>query len=85
MKLRNVSVFAVAALVALAACKKDNDDAAAVPVDSTTTVAPAPEATPAPVTPAPGDTTGMAPTTAAPMDTGAAMTDSMAKDTAKKM
>ncbi|MFL5537581.1 MAG: hypothetical protein ACJ8J0_01230 [Longimicrobiaceae bacterium] len=80
--MKKLGIFALAAVAALAACKKENSDntvvtdSAAVASDSNGTMA-APPMT----APTPADSSMNMP---APTDSGA-MTDSMATDTTKKM
>jgi hypothetical protein len=80
--MKKLGIFALAAVAALAACKKENSDNTVVN-DSTAVVNDSTGTMPAPMAaPAPADTT-MAPP---PADSGAgAMTDTMAHDTTKKM
>jgi hypothetical protein len=85
--MKKLSVFALAAVAALAACKKGDNaggDSTAVTTDTTAT-APAPAAMPAPAT---TDSTTAAPPAAGTTDTMkggmGGMTDTTKTDTAKK-
>jgi len=85
--MKKLSIFALAAVAALSACKKGGseggDTTAVGGTDTAATVAPAP------VTPAPMDSTTAAPMTPAPGTTtdsmAGGMTDTTKMDTTKKM
>lgn len=81
--MKKTAIFALAAVCALAACKKDGDNTGG---DSTAVVTDTAMAAPAPVTApvTPTDTT-MAPMTDSTTGATGGMTDTTAMDTTKKM